>query len=249
MRRAVNVWEFCAARSVFKSLVLVSVLLASACDGDADPDGDGGNGGGGPGVGEPSTELTCSGIIDCLGACAETDTACSDACVDAGSESGVEAAYGVAVCITESTCEDDDCLIAECEAELQACADDSWTPPPTGNEPPPEPPPGVVDEGLLGTWHGFEESYTFREDGTVSRDIHINSSICSTDALEHGQFGAEGSTLTIYWLEGEISTCGGTEPYQPYAEVFSYEIKDGGQVLVLSGGNCTANCVSGFDKQ
>jgi len=231
---------------LFKSIVLVSMLVASGCDNDADPDGEGGSGAGG--LGEPSTALSCGGIFDCLAACAEGDTPCTDACVDQGSEAGVEAAYNVAVCADASTCADTDCLVAECEAELLACI--ATSPDHQGGEPvPPDVPDGSVPGDLVGTWRGFEESYTFREDGTVSRILHINSSICSTEALEHGNAVADGSTLTIYFLEGEITTCGGTEPYEPYTEAFSYEIQNGGQKLVLSGGNCTANCVSGFDKQ
>jgi hypothetical protein len=106
------------------------------------------------------------------------------------------------------------------------------------------PGPGFVPPELVGTWHGADESYTFREDTTVSRDVDIASNICSTQAREHGRANAEGSTLTISWEEGEITVCGNTDPYQPYTEVLQFEIQNGGQKLVLAGSS-----VAGFDKQ
>jgi hypothetical protein len=240
MRRAVDVW-FCAAKALFKSLLIGSMLVFAACDEDS-------KGEGGAGEGVPAAELSCSGIFDCAAACSEEDTACVDACVAAGSDAAVEAVSGIVTCYDDSGCGDDEaCFGAACEAELVACAATSASH--GGEELPAEVPAGNVPAELVGQWRSPEESYLFREDGTVSRDLHINASVCGADALEHGVAVADGETLTIYFLEGEISTCGSDEPYQPYTEVFGYYFRSEGVVLVLTGGNCTANCEQGFDKQ
>lgn len=240
MRRAVDVW-FCAAPVLLKSLLVGSMLLGSGCDEES-------KGEGGAGEGVPAAELSCSGIFDCAAECAADDTACVDACIAEGSDAAVEAVYGIVTCYEASGCGDDEaCIGATCEAELVACAATSGSH--GGEDLPSEVPEGSVPPELVGQWRGFDESYLFREDGTVTRDLHINASVCGSDALEHGVAVAEGETLTIYFLEGEITTCGSDEPYQPYTEVFGYSLRSEGQVLVLTGGNCTANCENGFDKQ
>jgi hypothetical protein len=101
-------------------IMFALVLGLAACGGGDGGNGDdsGGDDGGGGGGGS-----TCAEVIDCANECS-TD-ACADECVEDASSDAQELILDLANCITESGCQDAECLATECGNEIDACYADS----------------------------------------------------------------------------------------------------------------------------
>jgi hypothetical protein len=93
----------------------------------------------GPGPG-PGSELTCSGIIDCLNQCAQGDNACGQACYDNGNTEAKAQFDALLSCVQQTQCsfQDNTCQ-QQCATQIDSCL--GGTSGGGGNPPPPPPPP------------------------------------------------------------------------------------------------------------
>lgn len=66
---------------------------------------------------------TCSQIVDCIGACAETT--CHEACIARGTPQAQASVRAIQQCAAQAQCADGDCVSARCGLELAACASGS----------------------------------------------------------------------------------------------------------------------------
>lgn len=83
----------------------------------------------------PSGPLSCSELIDCVGACPDEDADCPDLCLDAATDSATLALNELIFCRQLNSCSNATCIETFCTEELEACAlDVSVNPPPSANE-------------------------------------------------------------------------------------------------------------------
>jgi hypothetical protein len=82
----------------------------------------------GPGPGPtPPAGTSCGDILDCLDLCADSDTACANACRAKGT-AAAQAAFNTLLACAQ-TCADPTCIENQCAAQLQACVNTGTTPP------------------------------------------------------------------------------------------------------------------------
>lgn len=248
-----------------QTLVALCMLVTgcTAVTTGSTPDGGAGGGGasvdGGAGTGAGGA-LSCVGILDCAGRCADTDTACPDACVARATPTGKDAVVALSTCNTQNSCADSACLQAKCATELQACLQSGTG----GGQPLPDgtaPTTGSVPAELVGQWYSYGVLYEFTADGSASRSTNVSTGGCNSTSLEKGTAVVSGTTLTIYFTSGIFKLCGGSshDPYKPTVEPFTYLVETGsaGLVLRLAKQNCQYTdpssiglyCTDGYDKK
>jgi hypothetical protein len=110
-----------AARSI--AILIVSLAAPQVmCSSNGSKGGSGAAAGmGSAGVGSPPAGLSCSGILDCLDTCADTDAACTDACEAKGTAGARSLYLALSSCDSAANCADYACLETKCGPELQAC--------------------------------------------------------------------------------------------------------------------------------
>ena len=202
--------------------------------------------------------LSCAGIIDCGSKCADTDTACSDACVAKGSPEAKDAVDKVVACVNANACADAQCFQTNCPAELEACiaAGSSGGEALSGTAP-----TGSVPGDLVGKWHSYDDFYEFRADGTVSRVTESKVGSCKSTRLENGTAVTSGTTLTLYFTSSAVEICNkpGSSEYTPNSQAFTYSVAPSnvGTKLVLTEQKCRYSdpaaaaqyCTTGYDKE
>ncbi|MDB4938929.1 MAG: hypothetical protein JWP87_5901 [Labilithrix sp.] len=250
-------------RSLLVPAVALLGVFAFACSPSTTGSGVGPGGGattadGGAGA-TGAKPLSCSGIFDCAGACAD-DKACEDNCLAQGSPASQDAANGLVKCATDNACADADCFKTNCEAELQACASSSSA---SGETFDGTAPAGNVPAELVGKWHSPDEVYEFRADGTASYYTQSKTSGCLTTSLENGTAVANGDSLTIYFTSRVHKVCDtqGDEPYTPKSVPFKFRVDPATEtlkpILRLQELNCRYSdpaaaemyCRVGYDKE
>ena len=218
---------------ILAAFALTTTLGGAACSSSGvtgAADGGAGNDGGAPSS-AAAPALSCGQILDCIGTCADADTACPDACAAKGSPDAQDEVLALATCIDKGACKDADCVGTMCQPELGACLQ------PTGSGGTPieagaAPVSGSVAPELVGNWVSSSMSYEFGADGIVSRYQDVNTGGCHSKLLEKGTATGASGQLSIYFTSGVVELCGkpGTDPYQPKKEDFTYEIRAGAGV-------------------
>ena len=198
-------------------------------------------GGSGAGATGAKTLLSCVGLIDCLGQCAEGDTSCEDQCLSQGSPEGDAELQAIVDCINANGCADDACLLDMCKSELSACMGA------TVGEPIQNPPAtGSVPAEFVGDWMDSEYYYTFDASGAVHRVTSSKLGTCTSTVDELGTASADSSTLTLYFTSGSTVLCNKSsdEPYTAVQEQYAYTIKqsEDGFALVLQKPSCSDFC-------
>jgi hypothetical protein len=240
-----------------RTSILTAAILcgfAFGCSATSNPGApDGGTPSTDGGTAPPATLLTCSGVFTCANPCAETDTACAEACLAKASPAGKEAVTGILTCIDTNSCTEATCFQEKCQKEMKACAA-SETPPTIPNEGPA--PEGKVPADLAGNWSGLTDSFQFGADGRAVHFTKIAQPICSTEVMEEGTAVAEGTTVTIFYTQGTIKNCDAIEPYQPRKESFTFELSATSDParpkLVLERVGCNDGaflCRNAYDKR
>lgn len=69
----------------------------------------------------PGGGTTCRVAAICIGECADGDDACVQQCVAGMSDAELGELQELATCISNSGCEDDECIQNTCSAEITAC--------------------------------------------------------------------------------------------------------------------------------
>lgn len=161
---------------IARPLLIALLALATACTvqpsptNGAAPSGGGGGSNPAPRADEPAPPpLSCLQVVQCIVSCAETDTACPDACNAKGGTEAQSQVVALAQCVSDNKCEDAECTEANCASELTTCLASSK--PPSGGSPlQGEAPPGDIPPDLVGTWAGADfgatERIQFNADGT-----------------------------------------------------------------------------------
>jgi len=199
--------------------------------------------------GNAAPGVSCKEILDCVGACANNDDACVDACIAKGSPDAQAKATELKSCIAKNACNDNTCLQAKCSRELTTCAQDTGSAPAAAK--------GSVPSDLVGSWDHNGTLIAFRADGAVHRqEAPYNG--CS-QGYEDGVAVASGTSLTLSFTSGAILICGNPsgEAYKPVEEHYTYVIEahpDGANgpytVLTLTNTDCnpdTTVCTLGYD--
>jgi hypothetical protein len=129
------------------------------------------DGGTGSATTAPPPGTSCLQVLQCIVNCADTDTACPDACNDKGTPEAKGNVEALAKCIDTEKCQDGDCTKAKCATEIDACIASS-APKSNGEKLSGTAPPGSVPTDLVGTWAGARDGITerliFNADGTGS---------------------------------------------------------------------------------
>ncbi len=168
---------------------------------------------GGTGGGTGANAGTCMDIMQCFATCADTDTACPDACYAAGSTDGQNQMLALLNCMDQWQCADVSCIETQCPTQLVTCLDSSTTGGGTTN-PGGSVPPGSIPAELVGYWvrPSSDEvyDYTFNADGSASHNNFKNSELGSCSMTVHsewttGSVVAQGDVLTVALADGTTS--------------------------------------------
>lgn len=242
------------------TLLCMLAVGCSASSNNAAGGGDGGAGGDGGTTPAPGSVLTCSGIIECGSKCADTDDACSDACLAKGSPAANEAVTNIVKCVNDNACEDAACFEAKCPKQLEACVASGKTGGAALNG---TAPAGNVPADLVGRWHSYDDFYEFMADGTVARVTEGKIGSCKSSRLEKGTAVAQGTTLTVYLTSAVTTICDkpgtGSTTYVANSKGFTYTVapSNTGTKLVLTETQCRYSdpslasqyCSVGYDKE
>ncbi len=164
---------------------------------------DGGADGGAAAPARPG--LSCVQILQCVGACVDSDTPCPDACVEKGDVEGKANVIAFATCVDKEKCADAACIQAKCATSLNVCVTSSA--PKVGGTPlQGAAPPGSVPADLVGTWAGARDGTTerliFNADGSGTWESAVVSqqSACanSNTTTRKGNIVISDSTITVY---------------------------------------------------
>jgi hypothetical protein len=250
-------------RSLLLPVVALVGVLAFGCSSStkgsgASPDGGASATDGGAGAAGPRA-LTCSGILDCAGKCAD-DKTCEDACLAQGSPAAQESVNGLVACAEKNSCQDSACFQENCGSELQACVASSSA---TGETLTGSAPTGNVPADLVGRWIGDDNVFEFSADGTVTFYTEVKTGSCKTTSLEKGTAVAEGTNLTLYFTSRVYKVCDtpGTQPYTAKSVPYVFRVDPATATLMpilhLKEVNCRYSdpaaaemfCSVGYDKQ
>ena len=199
----------CVALAALLGVASVSTGCSSTTTG-AGPDGGTPavtNGGADGGAAAGGSAISCLQILQCVGDCASTDTACGDACVAKGSPEAQTQAGTLGDCLTKANCADATCAQADCGPSLNACV--STSAPQAQGKPLASdgaPAQGSVPANLVGTWthtnYGATDRIVLNADGTGSsyRGIAGGAAGCVTldNSTEAGVTVVSSDTITIY---------------------------------------------------
>lgn len=160
--------------------------------------------------------VTCVGVIQCAGKCADNDSACAQSCIDSAKGNSHDLASALYACILANACQDSDCTNTKCSSAVDACLADvdqpssapAGTPPTTGS----------VPAGLVGTWSSAGSSsftvWTFEANGETNVSLKLDSSLgtCSYETLlsSTGVTTATSDTYVYHRLTGTqtLKKCG-----------------------------------------
>jgi len=97
--------------------------------------------------------LSCNEIFACFAECADGEQACIDDCFSQGNSASQNAVSAIGACVRENGCSDNDCVEANCAAQVRTCDDDeggALTPPSTPDAPsdPVVPAPSPAEDTL-----------------------------------------------------------------------------------------------------
>lgn len=230
--------------------VLSTVLACTVVSSNgAKPGGaDGGTPDGGSSSGSTSAQLSCLGVLTCVGDC-PTDAsadACAQACLDRTAPSSQQVTQSFATCLTDKKCQDANCIKTQCGTELDAClADDASKqqgPPPSG--PAPAPTANSIPADLVGIWAAGSTSYEFDADGSTIQVFSSQAGTTCTYGTGLTSSGVttivDGTTLVYHRSTGTIVTtsCGSTssKPMAPADLTYRYALgtSDGAPELTLA---------------
>lgn len=199
----------CVALAALLGVVGVSTGCTSTATG-AGPDGgtpavtSGGADGGATASG---SAISCLQILQCVGDCASTDTACGDACVAKGSPDAQTQAGTFADCLTKASCTDATCAQNSCGPSLNACV--SASAPQAQGKPLASdgaPAQGSVPANLVGAWtrtsYGATDRIVLKADGTGSSFVGIaggaGGCVTLSSSTEEGITVVSKDFITIY---------------------------------------------------
>jgi len=243
-----------------KTWVVLGAMALCSCI-PTNEDGGGSDGGGGVGAAPAST---CLDILRCLGGCADTDTACPDACYNAGSVSAQNELLSLLTCMDQKQCADVPCIETQCNPELVTCLNSS---PLIGGNNTGGVPTGSVPSELVGHfvsagWSEVED-FTFGADGSAAFSRYKESGIGSCDMSVNsvwntGSAVASGDRLTVTLAAGTttvvwVGGCGSN--YQNPADgkifQFSYRLDLAAATpgLYLTDLNCSGDACTVFYKK
>ena len=90
---------------------------------------------------QQTAQASCTDTLQCYGQCGSPENfSCFSTCDSRTSPDSAVAAHAVAQCMAQSGCQDQDCAMQACGAQLQACQNAS-TPGQGSTGAPPPPPP------------------------------------------------------------------------------------------------------------
>jgi hypothetical protein len=240
--------------------IALLVSLAAAC---TLPTGATGNGSGGAaptaadGGAPVASGISCAKVVECIGACANADSTCENACIAKGTDAAKTKVNALSTCITKNGCNDRSCVDASCKTEYDACAND------TAPQAAPAGGQGSIPVDLVGHWvaSGGDAviQYTFAADGSYSELSGLgggfdNCPITNTWSI-NGTVNFDAQTVTFHKVSGlhTSKTCSSPEtqePITPEAETKSWKM-EGGQLYTWQADQCQdpETCAVKFTKQ
>jgi hypothetical protein len=204
--------------------------------------------GGEAGLAEGTTPsaISCLQILQCVGDCADGDTACAEACVASGSPDAQTKAGALADCITAQSCTDATCIQTQCTTTLSDCVSSS-TPTPEGKPLEGTAPQGSVPADLVGTWthvnFGETDRLVLNADGTGSTFIGIagDAGGCVTldSTTEAGTVVVTDTLISIYAtkvtnLHKDCSAPSVTTDGDPLLVQYAWALKDPTTLITVS---------------
>lgn len=202
---------------------------------------------------------TCSDILVCSGNCKAGDDACTQACLDAGSDESRSRVGDLVVCYTQSGCESqegDQCIVDNCAPQVEACMSQAASE--SGGTPSSQAPvvTGALPGELVGTWASIGLSsgseFQFEADGKTmvlySHELNYGC-VSKITAASSGVSVTSGNQLLFHRETGTQTTkpCGSSETkataLAPADFTYSYALgTDGGEpalFLTLDGSTTT----------
>lgn len=154
----------------------------------------------------PPPPLSCMQILQCIADCADTATACPDACITKGTPEGKTNINAFGSCVEQAQCTELTCVEDNCKASLDACVTSSA--PKSGGTPlGGTAPPGSVPADLVGTWSGARSGITerlvFNADGSGNWTSSIlmksqGSCLSFNRTIRDGNIVIDAKTITLH---------------------------------------------------